>query len=402
VGPTFSLMVLALAMGWLVYRQRQPVAPLTAAAFVIMLALVWFGMDLPVSGVSNEKWSLILLVYAYAASVLPVWLLLQPRDYINSLLLYLGLALIFGGFFLLAPNFVAPVMDLHPEGAPPIFPFVFITIACGAISGFHGLVSSGTTAKQIDRESDATFIGYGGMIGESILGLAAVLATTAGFATSAGWEAHYRTWETARQLSANLGAFIDGAGLFISRLGVPVETGRSFVAVVAVAFALTSLDTAARLLRFNISEMGETLKVPALQNRYLSSALAIAAIAFFTFFRIGGRPAGLTLWQLFGTTNQILGGLTLLAVTLYLLQRGKPVIYTLLPMLFMMVTTLVAMGAKERDFIAAWRDGGETGNFLLMILGGMIMALSVWLAIEAVIRFVQHRRGTLPPLKRQG
>ncbi len=402
VGPTFSLMVLALAMGWLVYRKRLPVAPLTATAFVIMLGLVWFGMDLPVHGVSNEKWSLILLAYAYAASVLPVWLLLQPRDYINSLLLYLGLALIFGGFFLLGPQFVAPAIDLHPAGAPPIFPFVFITIACGAISGFHGLVSSGTTAKQINRESDAKFIGYGGMIGESILGLAAVLATTAGFATTASWEAHYRTWDTAKQLSANLGAFIDGAGLFISRLGVPLETGRSFVAVIAVAFALTSLDTAARLLRFNISEMGETLKVPALQNRYLSSALAIAAIAFFTFFRIGGKPAGLTLWQLFGTTNQILGGLTLLAVTLYLLQKGKPVIYTLLPMLFMMVTTLVAMSAKLRDFVGAWREGGELGNFLLMILGGMIMALSIWLAVEAVIRFVQYRRGTLPPMKHQG
>ncbi len=395
VGPTFSLMVLALAMGWLVYRKRLPVAPLTAAAFVIMLALVWFGMDLPVHGVSNEKWSLILLVYAYAASVLPVWLLLQPRDYINSLLLYLGLALIFGGFFMLGPKFVAPAIDLHPAGAPPIFPFVFITIACGAISGFHGLVSSGTTAKQINRESDAKFIGYGGMIGESILGLAAVLATTAGFASTASWEAHYRTWDTAKQLSANLGAFIDGAGLFISTLGVPLEIGRSFVAVIAVAFALTSLDTAARLLRFNISEMGETLKVPALQNRYLSSALAIAAIAFFTFFRIGGKPAGLTLWQLFGTTNQILGALTLLAVTLYLLQKGKPVIYTLLPMLFMMVTTLVAMSAKLRDFVGAWREGGELGNLLLMLLGGMIMTLSIWLAVEAVIRFMQYRRGSL-------
>ncbi len=402
VGPTFSLMVLALIMGWLVYKRKVPILPLTLAAFVIMLALVWFGMDLPVRGIANENWSLILLAYAYCASVLPVWLLLQPRDYINSLLLYLGLALIFGGFFLLQPEFVAPLIDLHPAGAPPIFPFVFITIACGAISGFHGLVSSGTTAKQINKESDAVFIGYGGMIGESILGLAAVLATTAGFATSASWEAHYRSWETAKQLSANLGAFIDGAGLFISRLGVPQETGRSFVAVIAVAFALTSLDTAARLLRFNISEIGETLKVKPLQNRYLSSALAIAAIAFFTFFRIGGKPAGLTLWQLFGTTNQILGGLTLLAVTLYLLQKGKPVIYTLVPMVFMMVTTLWAMGAKLMDFTRTWMADGQLGNLLLLILGGVIMALSIWLAVEAVLRFAAYRRGDLPPMKLEG
>jgi carbon starvation protein len=309
------------------------------------------------------------------------------------------MALIFGGFFLLGPTFQAPAVALHPEGAPPLFPFVFITIACGAISGFHGLVSSGTTAKQIDRESDAPFIGYGGMIGESLLGLSAVLATTAGFATREAWTDHYRNWEVAGTLSANLGAFIDGAGRFIAQFGVPESTGRSFVAVIAVAFALTSLDTAARLLRFNISEMGETLKLPALQNRYLSSALAIAAIAFFTFFRIDGRPAGLTLWQLFGTTNQILGGLTLLAVTLYLLQKGWPARYTLIPMVFMMATTLVAMAMKLRDFAAAWRQGGALGNLLLLGLGGVLFALSIWLAVEAVLRFVAFRRGKLPPLR---
>jgi carbon starvation protein len=399
VGPTFSLMILAVIMGWLVYKRRYRIGPLTLAAFFAMLALVWFGMELPVGGVSRDQWSVVLLAYTFFASVLPVWLLLQPRDYINSLLLYLGIAMMFAGFFMLGPTFQAPAIDLHPEGAPPVFPFVFITIACGAISGFHGLVSSGTTAKQINKETDATFIGYGGMIGESLLGLSAVLATTAGFASAAAWSDHYRNWEVARQLSANLGAFIDGAGLFIAQLGVPEVTARSFVAVVAVAFALTSLDTAARLLRFNISEIGETLRVPALQNRYLASALAVFAIAFFTFFRIDGRPAGLTLWQLFGTTNQILGGLTLLAVTLYLLQKNWPAIYTLLPMLFMMVTTLAAMVAKLRDFAGAWWADRALGNLLLLLMGGVIFGLSIWLAVEAIIRFIQFRRGTLPPMR---
>jgi carbon starvation protein len=399
VGPTFSLMLLAVAMGWLVYKRGLRIGPLTAAAFVTMLLLVWFGMELPVAGVSRGQWSVVLLGYTFLASVLPVWLLLQPRDYINSLLLYLGIAMMFGGFFLLGPSFQAPAVDLHPEGAPAIFPFVFITIACGAISGFHGLVSSGTTAKQIDKETDATFIGYGGMIGESLLGLSAVLATTAGFASAAAWSAHYRNWQVAKELSANLGAFIDGAGLFIAQLGVPQATARSFVAVVAVAFALTSLDTAARLLRFNISEIGDTLKLRPLQNRYLASLLAVAAIGFFTFFRIEGRPAGLTLWQLFGTTNQILGGLTLLAVTLYLLQKKWPAVYTLVPMLFMMLTTLVAMTAKLRDFAGAWWADGALGNLLLLLIGAAIFGLSVWLSIEAILRFIQFRRGTLPPMR---
>ncbi|MFQ5767720.1 MAG: carbon starvation protein A, partial [Acidobacteriota bacterium] len=399
VGPTFSLMILAVIMGWLIYKKKAPIGLLTLICFLATLALVWFGLDLPVRNVSRDLWAVILLCYAFLASVLPVWLLLQPRDYINSLLLYLGVGLIFGGFFILGPSFQAPALDLHPQGAPPIFPFVFITIACGAISGFHGLVSSGTTAKQIKTESDAVFIGYGGMIGESILGLAAVLATTTGFASSSAWAAHYRNWEVAKTLSANLAAFINGSGLFISQLGIPQKTARSFVAVIAIAFALTSLDTAARLLRFNISEIGETLKIRALSNRYLAAAAAILAIGFFTFFRLDGHPAGLTLWQLFGTTNQILGGLTLLAVTLYLLQKGWPLRSTLLPSLVMMAATLAAMAAKLRDFALAWRSGGSAGHLVLMLLGGLLLTLSVWLSLEAIIRFVQFKRGTLPPIR---
>jgi carbon starvation protein len=396
VGPTFMLMVLAVAMGWLIYRRGVPILPVTAVSFLVMLLLVWFGMEHPFHGLGVGAWSLILLVYAFLASVLPVWLLLQPRDFINSLLLYLGMIMMFGGFFLLRPAFQAPVFEAHPAGAPPIFPFVFITIACGAISGFHALVSSGTTAKQIDRETDAPLIGYGGMIGESLLGLMAVLATTTGFASAAAWQDHYRNWAIASRLSENLGAFIDGAGLFIQQFGVPQGVARSFVTVVAVSFALTSLDTAARLLRYNISEIGETLKVRALGNRYLASALAIGAIAFFAFFRIEGRPAGLALWQLFGTTNQILGGLTLLAVTLYLAQRGWPARYTLLPMVFMMITTLWAMAVKIRDFGHAWLDDRAVGNLLLLLMGLLVFGLSIWLTVEAALRVARLRRGALP------
>ncbi|HXH28481.1 MAG TPA: carbon starvation protein A [Candidatus Polarisedimenticolia bacterium] len=396
VGPTFALMVLAVIMGWLIYRRGVPILPLTLACFVIMLVLVWFGMEHPFHGLGVGGWSLILLAYAFLASVLPVWLLLQPRDFINSLLLYLGMILMFGGFFLLRPTFQAPAFEAHPAGAPPFFPFVFITIACGAISGFHALVSSGTTAKQIDRETDAPLIGYGGMIGESLLGLIAVLATTAGFASAVAWHDHYRNWAVASRLSENLGAFIDGAGLFIQQFGVPQGVARSFVTVVAVSFALTSLDTAARLLRYNISEIGETLRVRALGDRYLASTLAIGAIGFFAFFRIDGRPAGLALWQLFGTTNQILGGLTLLAVTLYLAQRGWPARYTLVPMLFMMVTTLWAMAAKIRDFSHAWLGDRAVGNLLLLLMGLLVLGLSLWLAVEAALRMARHRRGPLP------
>ncbi len=383
--PSSFLMIVALVMGFLVYRRGWSIAPLTAIAFGLTLLSVWAGTRLPILDLSLNQWSLILLGYAFLASVLPVWQLLQPRDFINSLLLYLGLGSILLGFFVLNPSFAAPAVQAAPTGAPPIFPFVFIVIACGSISGFHGLVSSGTTAKQIDRETDAPLIGYGGMIGESVLGLVAVLACTAGFVNPEAWQAHYSSWDLAQGLGPNMQAFIDGCALFLGQLGLPIDVAKAFVALIAISFALTSLDSATRLLRFNISEMGETAKVPALANRYFASTLAVFAIGFFAFYRIGGQPAGLALWQLFGTTNQIMGTLTLVAVTLYLLQRGRPVWFTALPGAFMLVTTMTAMVIKLRDF---W----NLQTYLLLILGLGILVLAVWLTVEAVIRLRATQR----------
>jgi len=376
-------------MGFGFYRRGLPLGPLTAIGFALTLAAVYLAVHLPRPELGMGTWSLILLLYAGLASVLPVWLLLQPRDYLNSLLLYLGLVAIFAGFALLRPAFAAPAVALHPEGAPPLFPFVFIVIACGAISGFHGLVSSGTTAKQIDRETDATFIGYGGMIGESLLGLAAVLACTAGFASPVAWQEHYATWNAAQGLGRSMSAFIDGSARFLGSLGIPVEAGRAFVALVAVSFALTTLDSATRLLRYNIEEVSETLRLPALGNRYVATLLAVAAIGFFSSYRIDGQPAGLALWALFGTTNQTLGGLTLLAVTLYLLRRGRSVRYTLAPMMFMMVTSVVAMVLNVRGF---WR----ADQHLLLVVGGALLLLAVWVCVEAALSLA-WREPPAPP-----
>lgn len=387
VYPSGTLMVVALVVGWLVYKRNASIKKATAVAFAVTLLSVWMGVQLPSPDLSLGQWSVILLVYSLAASVLPVWSLLQPRDYINSLLLYLGLFLIYAGFFWLGPEFAAPAVQTHPPGAPPIFPFVFIVIACGAVSGFHGLVSSGTTAKQISRETDATFIGYGGMIGESLLGLVSVLACTAGFLTRDLWMAHYQSWDMALGLGPNMKAFIDGAALFMSQLGIPLELSKAFVALIAISFALTTLDSATRLLRFNISEIGETLGVGILSNRYVASLGAVATIGFFAFYRVDGKAAGLALWQLFGTTNQVLAALTLLTVTLYLMHRRRPFWFTGVPMLFMLATTLVAMSYKMSDF---WNSGAH----LLLVVGGIILALSLWLGVEAALRL---KRGTGKP-----
>ncbi len=388
IFPSATLMVLAMAMGVLFYKKGFPLGPLTAVGFALTLGAVYLGALLGAPDLSVRAWSGVLLVYAFLASVLPVWLLLQPRDFLNSLLLYLGLASIFLGFFLLNPEFAAPVIELEPEGAPPLYPFVFIVIACGAISGFHGLVSSGTTAKQIGKETDARFIGYGGMIGESLLGLAAVLACTAGFIDAAAWQSHYASWDMAKGLGTSMAAFINGSALFLNQLGVPQQLGQTFVALVAVSFALTTLDSATRLLRFNIEEVGETAGLPVLSNRLVASSLAVAAIGFFAFYEIDGKPAGLALWALFGTTNQILSGLTLLTITLYLIQEKRNYWCTSIPMVFMLVTTVAAMGIGIKGFL-------EQKNYLLLAVGSTLAVLATWLIVEGAIRFKQERQRTL-------
>ncbi len=389
VLPSGGLMIVAVVMGWLVYRKGWRFAPLAVAGFVVQLLLVKAGMTWPTLGLgaelwpSTKGWMLILLGYAFLASVLPVWSLLQPRDFLNSLLLYLGLGASYLGFFLTSPKFAAPAFNPNPEGAPGIFPFVFIVIACGAASGFHSLVSSGTTAKQLDKESDARFIGYGGMMGESLLGLLAVLACTAGFAGPELWHGHYASWGAASAgLAVKIDAFVQGCTRFISGLGVPEDLASSFIAMVVVSFALTTLDSATRLLRFNVEEIAESLgikKVP----RVVAALIAVSVIAWFAFYEVDGKPAGLALWTLFGTVNQMLAGLCLLTVTLYLKQRGKSTLYTGIPMVFMLVTTLTAMIDQISGFL-------DKGQHLLLAVDLVLLTLAVWLAVEAALAL---RRG---------
>ena len=380
VFPTFFLMGVALVIGWMVYKRSASIAKTTAIGFALMLASVVVALNIAQPDLGRGSWILILLVYAFAASVLPVWLLLQPRDYLNSLLLYLGLGFAYVGFFLMRPQFAAPVIDTAPAGAPPIFPFVFIVIACGAASGFHGLVSSGTTSKQIDKETDAVPIGYGGMVGESLLGLLAVLATTAGFRSMEAWNEHYSSWSVAEGLAPKMSAFIDGAALFVSQVGVPMALGQAFIALVAVSFALTSLDSGTRLLRYNIGEIADSIGVPQLGNRYIASTIAVTLIAFFAFYEINGQSAGLALWALFGSTNQVLAGLTLLTVTVYLRQKGWNYWYTFVPMVFMLGVTITAMVYN----LWIYYSGGQ---FLLTFVATSIFVLSIWLVVEAIVRF---------------
>jgi carbon starvation protein len=345
---------------------------------------------------AKDTWTYVLLLYAFAASVIPVWLLLQPRDYINSYQLYIGSALLVLGLLVWHPQMAGPALASPPPsaGGEPLWPILFITIACGAISGFHNLVSSGTTARQIRCETDACVIGYGGMLTEGFLAVLVIMACAAGLSQSQVAE-NYGNWKTAS--SGGLQAFLTGAGNIIAQPFLPlfgqakhatvVAFTTNFIAVVAVSFAMTTLDSATRLLRYNIETLGKLARIRPLGNRYAASVIAVLAIGYFALIKLGGRPAGITLWQLFGVTNQLLAALGLLVVSVYLHQLGKPVVYTVVPMVLMFVSVGWAMAYKLRQFYGAWRATGDTGHGSLFVVGSAILLLTAWMIVEAVAAF---------------
>jgi len=389
VFPIWLQLFLALGLGWLVYKRGVGIVVPSLIAYVILLVAIFYGNSFAdafpfVKHISVSTWVWLLLIYSFVASVLPVWLLLQPRDYLNSHQLVTALVILSAGLFVLRPEVVAPVVNWAPEGAPSLIPFLFITIACGAISGFHGLVASGTTSKQIACMGDARPIGYGGMLGEGALGLLAVLAATAGFATAAEWHEHYSSWGGANSLGAKLDAFVSGGARFVAALGIPTEAGKNFMAVMVIAFAATSLDTGARIQRLVIAELAEAYGVKALTNRYLAGALGIGAALLLALTQGGGK-GGLILWPLFGTTNQLVAGVTLLVVSIWLQRLGRPIVYTLVPMLLVASLTLWSM---LEQLVGYFSDA----RWLLAVMGSLVLVLDIWVLFEG-LRMLANERG---------
>jgi carbon starvation protein len=285
---------------------------------------------------------------------------------------------------------VAPAINLEPEGAPSLIPFLFVTIACGAISGFHGLVASGTTSKQLARMTDARPIGYGAMLAEGLLGLLAVLAATAGFATSGEWHEHYASWGAANGLAAKLDAFVSGGATFVASLGIPAATAQTFMAVMVIAFAATSLDTGARIQRLVIAELADAYGVRALRNRFAAGGLGIAAALLLAVTQ-GGGQGGLALWPLFGTTNQLVAGVTLLVVSIWLQRHGRPIVYTIVPMLAVTGVTAWAMMGNLVQYYASFSE-----LWLLALAGTLILALDVWITLEG-LTMLMRERGRIAP-----
>jgi carbon starvation protein len=330
-------------------------------------------------------WIIVLMVYVYFASTLPVWMLLQPRDLINAYQLILGLVILYLGLFVISPEITAPPTNTD-VGDVSWFPLLFITIACGAISGFHGLVSSGTTAKQLDKETDARFVGYLGAIGEGSLALITIVAIVTYFNTTGEFLENYHSFEAAGANGLNI--FVEGAAYLATGLFIPLEAAQTIIAVIVISFAATTLDTSVRLMRYILNELGEEYKVKPLTKLHTSTLIAVGASAALVLLPEGPRglgSGGYLLWPLFGTSNQLLAGISLLLITIWLKRLGRPIIYTLVPMIFVLFMTLWAM---IEQVIFDWSGLGESEfNLLLFSFGAIILGFSIWIILEAYTLF---------------
>ncbi len=390
VVPVWGAIVVALIIGQLIYRRKANLLTVSLIGVAALYGLILVGPQVPVVlpetflGLpQNALWIIILFTYAAIASLLPVWVLLQPRDYINGLQLFIGLGIVYAAILIGNPTVVAPAINPEvPAGTPSMLPLLFVTIACGAISGFHGLVSSGTTSKQINNERDVRFVGYFGAIGEGSLALAAILATTAGFATLAEWQAVYHAFG-----EGSVNAFVQGgAAIVADGVGLPESIAVTLLTVMAVLFAGTTMDTGIRLQRYIMQEWGTIYNVPALKSIPLSTLVAVGTCVALA-FGAGGLDGsgGLLIWPLFGTTNQLLAGLTLLVITVIIVRMARPMWFTLVPLVFLLTMTTLALLIQLVNFY-------NEGQWFLLFLDVVILVAAIMVLLECVGVLRRHLR----------
>ncbi|MBE0487265.1 carbon starvation protein A [Marinobacter sp.] len=390
VVPVWGAIAVALVIGQLIYRAKMSLPLVSLIGLVALYALIFIGPSVPVTlpestaGVSsNALWILILFAYAAIASLLPVWVLLQPRDYINGLQLFVGLIALYGAVLIANPMVVAPMFNTDlPAGTPSMIPLLFVTIACGAISGFHGLVASGTTSKQLNKETDARFVGYFGSTGEGALALAAIIAATAGFATLADWQAVYHSFGQGGVL-----AFVNGgANILSAGTGLDVAVAATMLTVMAALFAGTTMDTGLRLQRYIFQEWGEIYNIKWMAKPLPATLLSVVACLALAFGAGGADGAGgLLIWPLFGTTNQLLAGLTLLVIAVMLVRRGRPTAVVIIPLTFLLVMTLFALLTQLQGFY-------QNGEWFLLTLDLVVLVAAILVTLECISAFKRVKR----------
>ncbi|MGM0411363.1 MAG: carbon starvation CstA family protein [Bacillota bacterium] len=358
--------LVAIVFGMVRSRGNLSLGPLTVIGVIFLFLAVAIGLNFPLQ-LGYNTWLVILTAYIFIAAVTPVWILLQPRDYLNSFLLY---ALLIGGFIGIiigGPSFELEAFTSFKTSQGYLFPILFVTVACGSISGFHSLVASGTTSKQLNKEGDAHLIGYGGMLIESFLAVIALITAT--ILTSGQYS----------DLLANGGptnVFATGIGNLTSNFGIPFEVGMNFAALAVSAFAMTTLDTATRLARFIFQEYfidAESVEDSdsALGNMYVATIITVVIAAALTFS--GGWS---TLWPIFGSANQLLAALALLSLSVWLHKNKKKNFYTVIPMIFMFAVTLTAL-------VSIFSQNIVGGSLVLAVIAVLLFILAIVLVKES-------------------
>jgi carbon starvation protein len=390
IGGIASMSVIVITLcspllGWLIYRKGIKTIPAYLLASFICIASILLGIQFPVN-LSPTTWMFILSIYVLFAAGLPVWLILQPRDFINVQILYGGIGLLLISVCLTGLNGVSlslPTFNLA-EGAKNlglIWPMMFITIACGAISGFHALVAGGTTGKQLSSECDARKVGYNAMLLESLLSVLVLLALGIGFNF-----ADYKSivWPTEPGIKSNpiLGFSLAAGHLFNQGLNIPVALGTVFGILLVEGFVITTLDAAVRLNRYLFEELWSILfKNPPklLKHYWFNSSLSVALMLILAY-----TNAFSALWPIFGSANQLLAALSLLAVSSWLLLKGKKYFITILPALFMMATTIASLFILLSTYI-------KKSNYILMVTDIFLLILSIGVIILAARTFLRLR-----------
>ncbi len=406
VIPVWVQIPIAVLLGRAVYNRGANVVTATAVAVLAMYVTVGLGSWYPVGFASalglpaTGFWVVVLLIYSWVASTLSVKTLLQPRDYINAWQLFVAMGLLVGGTA--AASFggdltmAAPALRSSvPANTPAIWPAMFVIIACGAISGFHSLVASGTSPKQMQSETDSLFVGYGSMLLEGFLAILVIVCVGAGiglglklsdgsFLTGTGaWEHYYGTWIGAKGLSDKIAPVIEGAANLMATLGIPASIGITLMGVFVASFAGTTLDTAVRLQRYVIGELACDVGMPRLSNRWVATTFAVLTAAGLAFATGTDGTGAMRLWPLFGGANQLLAALALLVVSIYLKHLGgRKYLVAGIPCLIMLTVTNWAMVENELTYFAS-------GNWLLFSIGGFIFLLALWMTVEAIIAFLQ-------------
>ena len=367
-----SVLFIVAAVIWgVALRGRSIPGPVNIAlAIVVIVAVVAIGYNFPVFELNNFTWMWIVGAYILVASIAPVWILLQPRDYLNSFLLYACIAFALVGIAIYQPSMQLPAFttfDPSGKGTNPMFPMLFVTVACGAISGFHSLVSSGTTSKQLDSEGNAKLIGYGSMLLEGVLAVVAVVAV--------GYVGGDKLTELLKN-GGPVNVFADGVGTFMTKLGFSFGVAKGFVALTISAFAMTTLDTATRLGRFIFQELFTKVdpKTGEAQGNVLTNPFVATLI---TVVLSGYMSLGsyLTIWPIFGAANQLLAALSLLAVGVWLKSVGRDNLMVLIPMAFMFCVTLVALAQIIFANMAT--------HIITAALGSVLFILAIALFLES-------------------